>query len=94
MTISKTLWANLSDEELLELLGGEDGVFKTVEELFAAKEIEIKKKKVEKKELITVLDSKLHKTLMLPLVVIKILHLKKFIKRSSKWMNFFVQRIF
>jgi hypothetical protein len=38
LTINKTLWANLSDEEILELLGGEDGVFRTIEELFAAKE--------------------------------------------------------
>ncbi|CAI2200639.1 3145_t:CDS:2, partial [Funneliformis geosporum] len=58
MTIGKTLWANLSDEELLELLGGEDGVFKTIEDLFAAKELIIKRKKVEKKEEITILDSK------------------------------------
>lgn len=40
MTVNKTFWgqANMSEEQLLELLGGEFGVFKTIEELFAAKE--------------------------------------------------------
>lgn len=42
LTINKTLWANLSDEEILELLGGEDGVFRTIEELFAAKEVALR----------------------------------------------------
>lgn len=44
LTINKTLWANLSDEEILELLGGEDGIFRTIEELFAAKEAVIRSK--------------------------------------------------
>jgi hypothetical protein len=44
LTINKTLWANLSDEEIIKLLGGEDGVFRTIEELFAAKEIALKSK--------------------------------------------------
>lgn len=42
LTINKTLWANLSDDEILELLGGEDGVFRTIEELFAAKEVALR----------------------------------------------------
>jgi len=44
LTINKTLWANLSDEEIFALLGGEDGAFKTIEELFAAKEAVIRSK--------------------------------------------------
>ena len=44
LTVNKTLWGSLSDEEILELLGGEEGVFKTIEDLFAAKEIALKSK--------------------------------------------------
>ncbi|CAG8599928.1 3863_t:CDS:10 [Ambispora gerdemannii] len=59
-SINKTIWGrpNMTDEELLMLLGGQDGVFATIEELFAARQIAPKRKKVEKKEEISVLDSK------------------------------------
>ncbi|CAG8616739.1 494_t:CDS:10 [Acaulospora morrowiae] len=60
LTINKTFWgqANMSEEELLRLLGGEFGVFASIEELFAAKELALKKKKAEKKDEISVLDPK------------------------------------
>ncbi|CAG8540895.1 117_t:CDS:10, partial [Acaulospora colombiana] len=60
LSINKTFWgqANMSEEELLRLLGGEFGVFSSIEELFAAKELALKKKKAEKKEEISVLDPK------------------------------------
>ncbi|CAG8496889.1 4842_t:CDS:10, partial [Scutellospora calospora] len=59
LSINKTLWGqgNLNDEDLIKLLGGESGVFSSIEELFAALEAK-QKKKVEKKEEISVLDPK------------------------------------
>jgi hypothetical protein len=44
LSIQKTIWGNrlLSDEELLKVLGGAEGVFTTIEDLFAAKEIAIR----------------------------------------------------
>ncbi|CAG8584202.1 10129_t:CDS:10 [Ambispora leptoticha] len=59
-SINKTIWGrtNMTDEELLMLLGGQDDVFVTIEELFAARQVAPKRKKVEKKEEISVLDSK------------------------------------
>lgn len=59
LSINKTLWGqgNLDDEELIKLLGGESDVFSNIEELFAAYEAK-ERKRIEKKEEISVLDPK------------------------------------
>ncbi|CAG8806298.1 10772_t:CDS:10, partial [Dentiscutata erythropus] len=59
LSINKTFWGqgNMDDDELIKLLGGESDVFNNIEELFAAYEAK-ERKKVEKKEEISVLDPK------------------------------------
>ncbi|CAG8488845.1 26939_t:CDS:10 [Racocetra persica] len=59
LTVNKTLWgqANLSDDELIKLLGGETDVFSNIEKLFEAYEHK-EKPKVVKEEEISVLDQK------------------------------------
>ncbi|CAG8544118.1 19641_t:CDS:10 [Racocetra fulgida] len=59
LSVNKTLWgqANLSDEELIKLLGGETDVFSNIEKLFEAYEHKERPKAVKEEE-ISVLDQK------------------------------------